>query len=643
MFMSHIQLQIVSGLVLGVMLFLFPCSRKLKLHSSRIYSVFLAIAFANILSDIATVYTITHMDTVSAFVNRMAHAAFYLTLEGMAYCLFLYVLTLSHRRHRLPAMVRVALALPFVLAALMAVFAKVYYYNDGVSVYSYGPAVNVLFGCLVYYIFASNFTVLLHRRVIARSTRLSIYAAMVIWIAALYIQHNHPELLISNVAVMLMALYSFFALENPRELLDGETGCFSRRAMVLAIDEMLARREKKCIVNISVENLRELSHGRGYSATAAALKEMSEYVQALFEAELFRYHSSAFMLMTPLGGEELMQRCEKLAERLKHPFCEDKRISLKAQIDVLEKDISDETCHEILETLDFLLEHDSEKEEERGICIIGEKQLAVRKRSELVQALLQTAIREDGFRVVYQPIYHTDTKSFASAEALVRMKDTQTIGFVPPDEFIVAAERCGCIAKLGEIVLEKVCALCAEQKLWEKGVSYIEVNLSGVQASDPELPDAILRTLHRYGVEPSFLNFEITETAAVDSGEALMNNMRRLRELGCSFSMDDFGTGYSNLSQIADTAYDLVKLDKSLIWPCFEENGENANIILHSVVDMVNALRSGIVAEGVETEEQAKALEAMGVTHLQGYYFCRPVPDTEYIDFLGRSAPNPAH
>ncbi len=167
---------------------------------------------------------------------------------------------------------------------------------------------------------------------------------------------------------------------------------------------------------------------------------------------------------------------------------------------------------------------------------------------------------------------------------------------------------------------------------------YVEVNLSGVQASSPELPDTIWRILHRYRVDPGFLNFEITETAAVESGEELDHNMQRLREFGCSFSMDDFGTGYSNLSQIAEAAYDLVKLDKSLIWPCFDASGKNSNksaIILQSVVKMISALHSGIVAEGVETREQADALAQMGVRHLQGYYFSRPLEEADYLRFIG--------
>ena len=133
---------------------------------------------------------------------------------------------------------------------------------------------------------------------------------------------------------------------------------------------------------------------------------------------------------------------------------------------------------------------------------------------------------------------------------------------------------------------------------------------------------------------PPFINFEITESAAVESGHILTENMKALRELGCSFSMDDFGTGYSNLSQMADVSYDLVKLDKSLIWPCFEEDSHKPQVVLQSIVKMTRDLDSHLVAEGVETAQQAEALAAMGVQYLQGYLYSKPIDSAAYLSFL---------
>ena len=110
--------------------------------------------------------------------------------------------------------------------------------------------------------------------------------------------------------------------------------------------------------------------------------------------------------------------------------------------------------------------------------------------------------------------------------------------------------------------------------------------------------------------------------------------MRRLKELGCQFSMDDFGTGYSNLAQMAETEFDLIKLDKSLLWSCYEEQGEKALCILNGCIDLIQSLKLHIVQEGVETKEQADFLIEKGVAYLQGYYYSKPINGAAYLDFL---------
>ncbi len=156
--------------------------------------------------------------------------------------------------------------------------------------------------------------------------------------------------------------------------------------------------------------------------------------------------------------------------------------------------------------------------------------------------------------------------------------------------------------------------------------------------SDEELPKNLKSIMDSYNVRPDFINLEVTETAAVESSDNMMMNIEKLKDMGCSFSMDDYGTGYSNLSKMAEQKYDLIKLDKSLIWPCFDSKGdiEKALVILTNTIAMVSKLGVGIVAEGVETEEQAGFLIDQGVDHLQGYLYSRPVDKIRYIEFINQ-------
>ena len=159
---------------------------------------------------------------------------------------------------------------------------------------------------------------------------------------------------------------------------------------------------------------------------------------------------------------------------------------------------------------------------------------------------------EERIEVFYQPIYSTREHRFVSAEALVRMRDTEG-KLVPPAAFISVAERNGKILQLGEIVFDKVCRFFTEQHLEQYGLHYIEVNLSVVQCSYKQLADDYISIMEKYRINPGYINLEITESASMSAKKTLLGNMQRLMEYGVHFSLDDFGTGQSNLCAYAKT------------------------------------------------------------------------------------------
>ena len=176
-------------------------------------------------------------------------------------------------------------------------------------------------------------------------------------------------------------------------------------------------------------------------------------------------------------------------------------------------------------------------------------------------------------------------------------------------------------------------------QLEQYGLDYIEVNISGIQATHKDIDSRLMGIIKKAGISPKNINLEITETASVKNEHRLNQNMQELRDSGFSFSMDDFGTGYSNLSQMSRTFYDLVKIDKSLLWPAFgfhtgtdEAEQKRALLLLENVIRMLHDIPTGIVAEGVETEEMAQFLIEHGVEHLQGFYYARPIPKNEFLD-----------
>ncbi len=247
-----------------------------------------------------------------------------------------------------------------------------------------------------------------------------------------------------------------------------------------------------------------------------------------------------------------------------------------------------------------------------------------------MDTILKDAIENDRFEVYYQPIYSNEKNGFNSAEALLRLI-TPEYGFIRPDLFIPMAEESGAIHKIGLIVLEKVCRFISSDEFKKLGLDYIEVNLSVVQCMDKNLADKILSVCKKYGVNPSQLNLEITETASIFTQRNMIKNINRLFETGYSFSLDDFGTGYSNLVRIASLPLNIVKLDKSFTWT---ENSEDLKIILENTINMIKKMNMKIVVEGVETEEMLKRFKNLGCEYIQGYYFSKPLPEYDFINYI---------
>ena len=256
----------------------------------------------------------------------------------------------------------------------------------------------------------------------------------------------------------------------------------------------------------------------------------------------------------------------------------------------------------------------------------------MQQKKETEQLILE-AIDNDRVEVHYQPIFSTGEQRITSAEALVRIRGRDG-NLVAPGVFIEVAEESGMILRLGEIVFEKVCRFIQEHPLEQYGLHYIEVNLSVVQCSYEWLARDYINIMHKYDIDPKYINLEITESASTNAKKTLLDNMESLIGYGVKFSLDDFGTGQSNLNYIVDMPVDIIKFDRSMTNSYFE-NGK-AKYVMDAAMHMIQGMNLEIVSEGIETAEQYQTMQDLGISHIQGYYFSKPLPAEEFIRFLER-------
>ena len=256
----------------------------------------------------------------------------------------------------------------------------------------------------------------------------------------------------------------------------------------------------------------------------------------------------------------------------------------------------------------------------------------------LLENELRKAIAEEQLRVYYQPKVRLATGESTGFEALVRWEHPER-GLVLPDEFIPITEETGLIVPLGNWVMQEACRQTAEwrdEHLIDSAIE-ISVNVSARQLWQKNFANEVCQVLSDTGLEPACLILEITESVVMDDVSSAMAIMQELRAMGVQIAIDDFGTGYSSLTYLKRLPADYLKIDRSFIGGMGEEFGDTS--IVEATIRLSHALGLKTIAEGVETREQLVRLRKMGCKMAQGFYFSKPLPNTEIPQILKNHLP----
>jgi diguanylate cyclase (GGDEF)-like protein/PAS domain S-box-containing protein len=243
---------------------------------------------------------------------------------------------------------------------------------------------------------------------------------------------------------------------------------------------------------------------------------------------------------------------------------------------------------------------------------------------------LRRGVERNELLLVYQPIVNLATRAVVGFEALCRWQHPKR-GLVSPLDFIPLAEDTGLIVPIGEFVLMEACRQAARWRAEAGGAQLrVSVNISSRQLSQGDLVATVQKALEAASLHPSGLHLEITESAIMQNPETAYGIIERVREIGCSFAVDDFGTGYSSLSYLHRFAIDQLKIDSSFIQSSERKSGE----IIRSIIDLGRSLSIDVVAEGIETAQQAEHLRELQCGFGQGYLFSRPIDAEKAVEMV---------
>ncbi|MBL8473348.1 MAG: EAL domain-containing protein [Rhodocyclaceae bacterium] len=432
---------------------------------------------------------------------------------------------------------------------------------------------------------------------------------------------------------------------------DSLTGLANRQFFRESVPQALARARRTgthcALVYLDVDRLKRLNDTLGHAAGDQALNEIAARIaDAVRESDLLARADSGGRLVARVAGDEFTLLLtdivmpedaeavtKRLLEQIARPvYVAGQELWLSASAGIAMYPDHGEDADTLLKNADLAM-YQAKQQGGNRMAFFSEP-LTDRAYGRLaVENAMRKALARDQFLLFFQPKIDGATGKVLGAEALLRWQHPER-GLVPPMEFIPVAEECGLIVPIGEWVVQRA---CEHLRSWlDAGFAAVPlaVNLSAEHLRHPTLPDMLRRELAHWKIPSELLCLEITESQLVEDMELTRQTLCELKDMGLKLSLDDFGTGYSSLAYLKRFPIDELKIDRQFVQDVDSPAGDGS--LTQAIIAIGQVLDKGLVAEGVETQQQAEFLLRHGCRSMQGFLFAKPMPAAEFVHLLVR-------
>lgn len=616
-------------------IFYFIMSKRIRHLKHMLYAALCACVLSGGLSNISAGYFAESKINLAA---NISISLYFLVNVLTMYVFGLYVQCISghliNRRKKFYVLYSIPAAIAFFLIASNFFLHFLFYYDADCN-YIRKKLFLIFHALVMIYLGYTIYVLLRNAAFIQKQKILYLFSGFGFVITGIVIQILFRQLQIQLFTEAVMLSLMTIVFENASLEVDNDLNIYKRKVFLEFYKTACDMKSKMTLIAVSLVNTEQLLSTLSSEEKTVAFRTVCEKISKMVgQNNVYAYTTEKYAIMLDRNKIENYNIAENdYLIALEAMFNQswtigNKKIYLNALVTVLH--LPEDTENVTLDSA-FHRGRDLNFIDSNMILRNNKDVDIIRKRTRMLNAV-RRACENRSFLVYYQPIWSVDSQSFVSAEALVRMDDDE-LGFIPPDEFISAAEEYGLISNLGEIVLEKVCEFYANHHPEQYGIEWIELNVSPYQLGDANIVQKFAGLLHKYNVPVSFINLELTETVDVFRNSIFNDTLKQLKDFGFTFSMDDYGTGYSNLANLMSNNYKTVKIDKSLLWKATDKAGMDFLMI---TVNQLKSIKLQVLQEGVETKEQLDIITSFGGNLIQGYYFSKPLSDIEFIAYCKR-------
>ncbi len=507
--------------------------------------------------------------------------------------------------------------------------------------YVRGPWIAVLYLISAYYAVWGIAITVRYRRIINRDKFVVLIFLYLMVFSGMMAQFIIPNFLIESFALAMSLLFFMVMVKRSENQIDPVTGAVKYNEGIERVSKNFITHKPVSVILVKIANHSSITLYLGQSKYNVFLHRITDILGTVsrekgFGSEIFYLESGLFAYLGDVLDDDIIYEVANgVKDALENDLdIEGFSVKVDERICVVKcpEEIEDfKTLFALGTTFHRTLPNDGRIHFYRDFC----NDTDFRIRNEMNEILFR-AIESNGFHMYYQPIYSTVENRFVAAEALIRLQD-RYYGFIPPSVFIPIAESTGAIHEIGNYVLKTVIRFIAGLDMEELGLKYIEMNLSASQCIEVDLVERIQQFIEDNNISPSRLGLELTESAAGINPEIVDNNIRRLHDYGVRIALDDYGTGYSNVKRVTTLPIDQVKLDKSFVDMV---DDPQMWIVIQDTISMLKEMGKEVLVEGVEEERVARMFTNIntdliqGCELIQGFYFCKPIPAHEFIEFI---------
>lgn len=635
MWITHYEIAAIIMMIAILILFFSGKNIHTKISSIFIGIIVTSLSFA--IFDEISVYGLTHTDVFSPVLNSIILVLYNLSATSALALYTIYVIYLTRNditlRNRGIKLVMIPIAVETLLM-VTSPFTHLMYYIDADGRYHRGPLMTQWFIVTAMYLVFMAYMAVSKIEYLTRLQFASVAYYTIATFLALVLQMFFPEYLLEAFGVAIGVVLTYISMQG--EFIDSDRilGTYNNEALAKKIESSIGKNQPFHIVVVRVGGFDKLNAVFGYEVANDILRQIGNFLMKLIpEHQVFHLTGLFFACYVEGDDDTVKYYADVIAHRFGSRFITGttrNEILFPFGIGVISCPEHANNAMKVSAIMNMILPEPTMGDSGK-IVYVDEKIVKQYDRNIQVERAVERAIRNGTFDVHYQPIIDMASGKVRSAEALVRLHDIE-YGDIYPDEFIPLAERNGSISEITMFVLGRVCDFIRRGGCSEKGLDFIEVNLSASECMRNGTAERLIGVLKSYDIDPRHISFEITETAATGGNTTVLDNLNKLTAYGIKFALDDYGTGYSNLSELVALPFDIVKIDRSVLWMAAEE--EDAMRVLKSVLDLVHEIGAKIVIEGVEDDEHVAILRANGVEYAQGYYYSKPIPQNEFIEYV---------